>query len=241
MIQLTGVSCSYGEGDVLADLDLRIGRGDSVALIGPNGCGKSTLLKLLNGLVAARKGQYTFDGEAITLERLKQGPFAKRFHQRIGFLFQNSDAQLFCPVVEDEVAFGPRQLGLAPAEVARRVEDCLGLLSIGHLRQRAPYHLSEGEKRKVALASVLAMNPDVLVLDEPLNGLDPRTKRFLRGLLADLNGAGKTLVCSTHDFQYLDGVFQTAVVLDEEHRVARTGPFRQVIGDRAFLEARNIL
>jgi cobalt/nickel transport system ATP-binding protein len=241
MIDLEGIRCGYGQGDVLVDISLRVARGEAVALVGPNGCGKSTLLKVLNGLLAPRAGSYRFAGGRVTPELLRQPVYAKTFHQRIGFLFQNSDAQLFCPVVEDEVAFGPRQLGLAPAEVARRVEDCLGLLSIGHLRQRAPYHLSEGEKRKVALASVLAMNPDVLVLDEPLNGLDPRTKRFLRGLLADLNGAGKTLVCSTHDFQYLDGVFQTAVVLDEEHRVARTGPFRQVIGDRAFLEARNIL
>jgi cobalt/nickel transport system ATP-binding protein len=241
MIQLSGVSCSYGEGDVLAGIDLRIGRGDSVALIGPNGCGKSTLLKLLNGLVPARAGRYAFDGEAITLERLRQAPFAKRFHQRIGFLFQNSDAQLFCPVVYEEIAFGPRQMGLPEAEVARRVEGCLELLGIGGLRGRVPYHLSGGEKRKVALASVLALNPEVLVLDEPMNGLDPRMKQSLREIMVALNAAGKTVLCSTHDFKYVEGVFRTAVVLGDDHRVARVGAYPQIVNDEAFLRARNII
>lgn len=243
MIELTGVSCSYAEGEVevLRDLDLRVGRGDSVALIGPNGCGKSTLLKLLNGLTPARTGRYVFDGEAITPERLRQAPFAKRFHQRIGFLFQNSDAQLFCPLVHEEIAFGPRQMGLAEPEVARRVADCLDLLGIAALRDRVPYHLSGGEKRKVALASVLALDPEVLVLDEPMTGLDPRTKQSLRELLVALNAAGKTVLGSTHDFKYVEGLFRTAVVLGADHRVARVGPYQEIIEDERFLRAQNIL
>lgn len=241
MIELAGVSCSYGEGDVLSCVDASIPRGEAMAIIGPNGCGKSTLLKLLNGLVLPRQGTYRFDGEEISAARLKDPRFAKRFHQRVGFLFQNPDAQLFCPAVQDEIAFGPRQMGLGEEEVARRVEDCLQLLGIGKLRSRVPYHLSEGEKRKVALASVLALNPEVLVLDEPMNGLDPRMKRFLRGILLSLNEAGKTILCSTHDFHYIDGVFRTALVIGEEHRVVRTGPYQEVIGDEAFLRAQNIL
>jgi cobalt/nickel transport system ATP-binding protein len=241
MIELTGVSCTYGEGDVLAGIDVHIARGEAVAIIGPNGCGKSTLLKLLNGLVPLREGRYLFDGEAITPERLKESLFAKRFHQRIGFLFQNSDAQLFCPVVHDEIAFGPRQMGFDEPEVAQRVDDCLRLLGIEKLRSRVPYHLSEGEKRKVALASVLALNPEVLVLDEPMNGLDPRMKRFLREIILSLNESGKTVLCSTHDFKYIDGVFRTAVVLGEDHRVARTGSYHEIVNDKAFLRAQNIL
>jgi cobalt/nickel transport system ATP-binding protein len=241
LIELAGVSCAYDQGDVLAGLDLAAGRGAAIAVIGPNGCGKSTLLKLLNGLVPPRAGEYRFDGEPVTAVRLREPEFRKRFHQRVGFLFQNPDAQLFCPEVGQEVAFGPRQMGLGEAEIAGRVEDCLALLGIAHLRGRAPYHLSEGEKRKVALASVLAMNPDVLVLDEPLNGLDPRSKRFMRDLLVRLNQGGKTLVCATHDFQYLDGVFPTAWVLGEDHRLARSGPFGEIVADLAFLRERNIL
>jgi cobalt/nickel transport system ATP-binding protein len=241
MIKLSGVSFSYGEGDVLAQVDIAIPRGEAVAIIGPNGCGKSTLLKLLNGIVLPRVGRYLFDGEEISTASLKDAPFAKRFHQRIGFLFQNSDAQLFCPVVHDEIAFGPRQMGLSEEEVDRRVEDCLQLLGIGKLRSRVPYHLSEGEKRKVALASVLALNPEVLVLDEPMNGLDPRMKHFLREIILSLNESGKTVLCSTHDFKYIEGVFRTALVLGEDHRVARTGPYHEVFHDKAFLRAQNIL
>ena len=241
MITLDGVSCSYGEGDVLAQVDLAIARGEAVAIIGPNGCGKSTLLKLLNGIVLPREGRYRFDGEEISARSLKDPRFAKRFHQRIGFLFQNSDAQLFCPAVQDEVAFGPRQMGLGEEEVSRRVEDCLQLLGIGKLRSRVPYHLSEGEKRKVALAAVLALNPEVLVLDEPMNGLDPRMKHFLREIIQSLNQSAKTILCSTHDFKYIDGLFRTALVLGEDHRVARIGPYHDIINDKAFLRAQNIL
>jgi cobalt/nickel transport system ATP-binding protein len=241
MIELSGVSCSYGEGDVLSQVDVAIPRGEAVAIIGPNGCGKSTLLKLLNGIVLPREGRYFFDREEISARSLKDATFAKRFHQRIGFLFQNSDAQLFCPVVHDEIAFGPRQMGFSEEEVTRRVEDCLQLLGIGKLRSRVPYHLSEGEKRKVALASVLALNPEVLVLDEPMNGLDPRMKHFLREIILSLNESGKTILCSTHDFKYIDGVFRTALVLGEDHRIARTGPYHEIIHDKAFLRAQNIL
>ena len=241
MIELTGASCSYGEGDALSDVDLTIARGDAVAVIGPNGCGKSTLLKLLNGILPLRAGRYRFDGEEVSAASLKDAGFAKRFHQRVGFLFQNSNAQLFCPVVRDEIAFGPRQMGLAEAEVQQRVEDCLQFLGIAKLRTRVPYHLSEGEKRKVALAAVLALNPEVLVLDEPMNGLDPRMKRFMREIMLMLNQSGKTIICSTHDFKYIDSVFRTALVLGADHRVVRTGPYREIIQDRAFLQEQNIL
>jgi cobalt/nickel transport system ATP-binding protein len=241
MIQLNSVSCSYGEADALSQLDLSIAAGEAVAVIGPNGCGKSTLLKLMNGIVIAQSGHYFFDGEEISSKSLKSPVFAKRFHQRIGFLFQNSNAQIFTTSVYDEIAFGPRQMSLGEEEVAKRVEDCLHLLGIGKLRERVPYHLSEGEKRKVALASVLALNPEVLVLDEPTNGLDPRMKDFLGEVLLSLNKAGKTIICSTHDFHYLPGVFGTALVLGEDHRIARHGPYQELIDNKAFLRGQNII
>jgi len=241
MIELTDVSCSYGDGEALSNITFYVHPGESVAIIGPNGCGKSTLLKFLNGLVPARKGTYRFHDDTIDAARLKDKAFAKRFHQRIGLLFQNADTQLFCPVVHEEIAFGPQQMGLDPAEVASRVEDCLRLLGIEKLRDRVPYHLSEGEKRKVALASVLAVNPEVLVLDEPMNGLDPRMKAFLKDLIARLNAAGKTILCSTHDFEYVDGIFRKAVVLGEDHRIARIGPYQGIIQDKDFLRSLNIL
>jgi cobalt/nickel transport system ATP-binding protein len=241
MIELSDIVYDYGEGEVLSGISVSIAKGSSVAFIGPNGCGKSTLMKLLNGIVLPRSGGYHFDGAEVCARSLKDPAFAKRFHQRLGFLFQNSDAQLFCPVVHDEVAFGPRQMGLPESEVDKRVEDCLELLGIRELRSRVPYHLSGGEKRRVALAAVLALNPEVLVLDEPMSGLDPRMKSFLREIVASLNRAGKTIVCSTHDFAYVDGLFETAVVIGADHRIARVGPWVEIMADEKFLREQNII
>ena len=241
MLQLCDVSFSYAETEALSHIDLHVRQGEAVALVGPNGCGKSTALKMLNGLALPDNGSYAFDGEEVTERKLRDKAYAKRFHQRIGFLFQNPDSQLFCPVVYDDIAFGPRQMGFSEEEVEARVLTCLDLLDIGRLRQRIPYQLSEGEKRKVALAGVLALNPEVLTLDEPMNGLDPKTKRFLRDFLFDLKHAGKTIVCATHDFAYLDGVFDKAVVFSGEHRVIRTGCYGEIMADRSFLEEHNIL
>jgi len=241
MIRLQGVSCMYEGVPALREVDLEISRGDAVALIGPNGSGKSTLLKLLNGLLFPVDGCYHFDGQRITAAALKDDLFARRFHQRIGFLFQNPDTQLFCPSVQEEVAFGPRQMDLDDDEVGRRTGECLDLLGIAHLCQRAPWHLSGGEKRLAALSSVLALNPEVLTLDEPMNGLDPRTKRFLRQFLLEMRSAGKTIICATHDFIYIRDVFPTAVVISADHRVARTGSFSQIVEDTAFLEEHNLV
>ena len=241
MLELVDVVYDYGEGEVLSGISLSIAQGASVAFVGPNGCGKSTLMKLLNGLVLPLRGSYRFDGAEIGAASLKKPAFAKRFHQRVGFIFQNSEAQLFCPIVRDEVAFGPRQMGLPEDEVEKRVEDCLGLLEIGKLRSRVPWHLSGGEKRRVALAAVLALNPDVLVLDEPMGGLDPRMKNFLREIIASLHRSGKTIICSTHDFAYVEGLFETAVAIGADHRVARVGPWSEVMADEGFLREQNII
>lgn len=241
MIRLERISYSYGQTLALAGVDMDIAGGDAVALIGPNGSGKSTLMKVLTGLVVAEAGTYDFEGKRVDAASLADRGFSKNLHRRIGFLFQNSDAQLFCPTVAEELAFGPLQLGLSGTEVDGRVADCASLLGIENLLAKAPYQLSEGEKRKVALAAVLSLNPEVLVLDEPLNSLDPKTKLFLRDLLARLNAAGKTVIASTHDFTYLEGFFRTAVVLSSEHRVARIGPYEEVVGDRSFLQAHNII
>jgi cobalt/nickel transport system ATP-binding protein len=240
MIRLHGVSYSYEGSPALRDVDLEVVRGEAVAFIGPNGSGKSTLLKLLNGIVLPDTGSYTFNGEEVTGARLRDQVFAKRFHQRIGFLFQNPDNQLFCSSVEEEIAFGPRQMGFPEDEVSARAADCSELLGIRHLAERAPWHLSEGEKRKVAFASVLSLNPEVLALDEPMNGLDPRTKHFLRELLLSMSSAGKTILCATHDFRYVEGVFQRAVVFSEDHRIIREGTYDEVASDRDFLNANTL-
>jgi cobalt/nickel transport system ATP-binding protein len=241
MIELRDVSFSYPEAPILRGINLRVEEGESLAIIGPNGSGKSTLLKLICGLTPTFSGSFNFDGEALNAARLANAQSAKAFHRRIGLLFQDSDAQLFCSSVYDEIAFGPRQMGLCEADVAGRVMDLLGLFGLERYESRVPYHLSGGEKRKVALASVLALNPDAICLDEPMGGLDPKTKRALRDLIAALNASGKTFVCATHDFEYVEGLFSRAVVLSREGRIVRDGPYDEVLADKAFLEAQNIV
>lgn len=176
MIELKNVSYSYEGISALKNITIHINKGEAIALMGPNGSGKSTLLKLINGLIFPTSGIYTFNKEEITLKKLQNAKFSKVFHQKIGFVFQNSDVQLFCADVYDEIAFGPRQMGMNEDDVKQRVNDCLHLLGIEDFKHRQPYHLSGGEKRKVAIACVLALNPEVLVLDEPMNGLDPEPK-----------------------------------------------------------------
>lgn len=208
---------AYDEEATLRHIDLDIFAGDSVVLMGYNGSGKSTLLKAMNGLVFAQRGEYRFDGQVVDEKSMKDALFAKRLHARVGFIFQDSDAQLFCSNVEDEIAFGPRQMGLPEEEVAKRVDDVCELLDIDKLRARAPYHLSGGEKKKVAIACILSMNPDVYCFDEPLNGLDIKTRDWLYGFLKKLKASSKTLVIATHDQSLADALADYFVYMGEQH------------------------
>lgn len=242
MIDIKNVSYSYDdEVGALKNINLHINEGEAIALIGVNGSGKSTLMKLINGLIIAHSGSYYFDGEEINNKKMQNEDFSKSFHKKIGFVFQNSDVQLFCSNVYDEIAFGPRQMGMDEEEVKKRVEDTLKLLKIEDLRNRQPYHLSGGEKKKVSIATVVVLNPDVYIFDEPMNGLDPKTKRFLREFMIDINNAGKTILCSTHDFEYVNGVFKRAVVFSNEHTIIRDDNFDVVMGDKEFLYDNNII
>lgn len=219
LFSLENVCFAYEGHIALRYITLDVARGETIALRGPNGCGKSTLLKLLNGLVFAEEGTYRFDGEIISEKTLKDAKFSKRFHQRVGFIFQNSDVQLFCSSVEEEIAFGPRQMGLSEEEARQRTDDVIRLLDIEHLRERAPYHLSGGEKRKVAIACILSMNPEALVLDEPLAGLDRKAQEWLVEFLLQLKQAGKTLIISTHNDELAHTLADRLVTMDEEHQI----------------------
>ncbi len=242
MIDINNVSYSY-ENKVFAlkNINLHIEEGEAAALIGVNGSGKSTLMKLINGLITPDSGSYLFAGEEINDKKLQNEQFSKSFHKKIGFVFQNSDVQLFCSNVYDEIAFGPRQMGMDEEEVKKRVEDTLKLLNIEELGNRQPYHLSGGEKKKVSIASVVVLNPDVYIFDEPMNGLDPKTKRFLKEFMININRAGKTILCSTHDFEYVKGVFKRAVVFSNEHTIIRDGVYDEIMNDSNFLYNNNII
>lgn len=198
MIKLDDICFAYDSTPVLKHFSTEIANGEFVVIKGDNGCGKSTLLNIINALEFAEIGTYTFDGTVIDKKAMKNEQFAKAFHQKIGYVFQNTDAQLFCSSVYDEIAFAPRQMQLDEAEVAKRVDDMLKLTGTEHLKERAPFHLSMGEKKKVAVASVLAMNPQVLILDEPMNFLDKKSREWLVEFLNQMHSVGKTIIIVSH-------------------------------------------
>ncbi len=230
-----------GRFPALDRVSLEVDRGESVALLGANGCGKSTLLKLLDGLLFADAGAYRAFGTDVTEDHLDDDQFSRAFRGRVGFIFQNSDAQVFSPTVRDEVAFGPLNMGLEHDAVLARVEDTLAMLDITALADRAPYQLSGGEKKRVAIASVLAMNPEVLLFDEPTAALDPRTQQWMVELIAELHDVGKTIVLATHDLEAVPLVADRCVVLGEDHRVVRDGPTSAVLDDVTLLQSTNLV
>ena len=221
LLAVTGAAYAYlGRFPALEGVDLAIRAGERVALLGPNGGGKSTLLKILAGLVFPDSGSYRAFGMDVTEDALEDEQFAEAFRSRLGFVFQNTDAQLFSPTVRDELAFGPLNMGLDQDEVAGRIGDMLQMLNIEALADRAPYQLSEGQKKRVAIASVLVMNPSVLLFDEPTAALDPATQSWFLDLLDDLSHAGKTLVVATHDLATVQRLADRQVVIGEDHRIA---------------------
>lgn len=198
MIKLDDICFAYDSTPVLKHFSTEVANGEFVVIKGDNGCGKSTLLNIINALEFAEIGTYTFDGTVIDKKAMKNEQFAKAFHQKIGYVFQNTDEQLFCSSVYDEIAFAPRQMQLDEAEIAKRVDDMLKLTGTEHLKERAPFHLSMGEKKKVAVASVLAMNPQVLILDEPMNFLDKKSREWLVEFLNQMHSVGKTIIIVSH-------------------------------------------
>jgi cobalt/nickel transport system ATP-binding protein len=237
--RLQGVSFSYGASVAVRDVSFAVKRGETLALIGANGSGKSTLLKILDCLIHPSAGIMSFLGKRLDEEALRGG-LGRSFRERVGFVFAEPDVQLFSPTVFDELAFGPLQLGLSGEEVRHRVEELLDALGISTLRDRPPYTLSSGEKKKVAIASVLAINPQVLLLDEPTNGLDPRAQVWLYELIQGLKGL-KTFIIATHDLSMAGDLADRAIVLDEAHGVAADGPTAEILRDKDLLLRTNII
>jgi len=224
-----------GRFPALDGVSFSVRRGEKVALLGANGCGKSTLLKVLDGLVFPDSGEYHAFGAQVTEDNLEDEQFSMGFRARIGFIFQNSDVQVFSPSVREEIAFGPLQLGLSREQATARVDDVLAMLDIAELADRAPYQLSGGQKKRVAIASVLAMNPEVLLFDEPTAALDPRSQQWLVELIAELSRAGKTIVMATHDLDVLDLVADRCLVFSEGHQLVAEGGVGEILGDRELL------
>lgn len=242
LLTLERVSYRYLERfPALDDVSLAVAAGERVALLGANGCGKSTLLKILDGLIFAETGTYTAFGADVTEDHLEDEQFSRGFRSRVGFVFQNSDAQVFSPTVREEIAFGPLNMGMAADEVRARVDDTLTMLDIVDLGDRAPYQLSGGEKKRVAIASVLVMNPEVLLFDEPTAALDPRTQQWLVELIVELNDGGKTIVLATHDIDTLEVLADRCAVFSEDHRIVAEGDPASVLDDRELLLSVNLV
>jgi cobalt/nickel transport system ATP-binding protein len=239
---LDGIAFSYGSGDNLFNnLSLKIAGGESVCLLGANGSGKSTLLKIFCGLAFPCAGRLYAFGQEISEGLMEDNRVAQRYHRRVGFIFQNSEAQLFNTRVWDEIAYGPRQLGLNKQDIASRVEDVLNLLNLQSLADRSPYHLSGGEKKKVAVASTLILNPEVLILDEPTNGLDPKTQRWLIELLLELNKRGRTIITATHNLELAHAISKRALVLSEDHQLVFDGPSHEALTNKSLLMSVNLI
>ncbi|MHB8958822.1 MAG: energy-coupling factor ABC transporter ATP-binding protein [Candidatus Limnocylindrales bacterium] len=237
---LHGIRFVYGRRQVALDgIDLRIERGEQVVLLGANGSGKSTLLKLLDGIVGPTGGSMRAMGRDVAAVAAGQDAF--RFHREVGLVFQDPDIQLFSATVRDDVAFGPLQLGLPLDEVRAAVDAALAQMEITHLADRAPFELSGGEKKRAAIASVLSLGPDVLLLDEPTAALDPRTKWVLVNLIRRLGEGGKTLVTATHELDIVPIISRRVVVLGEDRRVLADGPTEAILADRDLLIRANLI
>ena len=219
IINLSHISYNYEEVSALNDISLEIYAGELIFFFFFYGCGKSTLFKLLNGLIFPTKGEYYFDNKKIDKNTLQDNIFAKNFHKRIGYIFQNPDVQLFNATVYDEIAFGPRQMNLDEEIIHQRVNELLIYLNIQHLQDRPPYHLSGGEQKKVALAAILALNPDILMIDEPLNGLDNKTRQWFKDFLIDFIKANKTILISTHEQELLSLPHSRIIKFNDEHTI----------------------
>jgi len=224
----------------LRGLSLGVDAGERVVLLGANGSGKSTLLRVLNGLYFPKRGLLRFDGMPLTADRLRDEQFALSFRRRVALVFQNPDVQLFNPTVFDEGAYGPLQLQWERSELVSRVEKTLEWMAITHLRDRSPYRLSGGEKKRVALASVMVLDPDVLLLDEPTASLDPRSQSQVVDLIQQWRGSPKTVITATHQGEIVESIADKVFVL-EAGVVVAVGTPTEILSDRELLLKTNLI
>ncbi|HUB83398.1 MAG TPA: energy-coupling factor ABC transporter ATP-binding protein [Bryobacteraceae bacterium] len=221
------------------DLTLAIPEGCRVALLGANGSGKSTLLRLLDGLIFGQSGTILFRGDDVSEQHMLDDEWALPFRRTVGMVFQNPDVQLFNPTVFDEVAFGPLQLRWPKDQIRERVDEILDRLRISQLKNRIPQRLSGGEKKRVALASVLVLDPAVLLLDEPTAALDPRSQSEVIDLMVEWGGS-KSVITATHDLGDLEDIADRCYVLDGGKLVAEGTP-AEILADTALLRRTNLI
>jgi cobalt/nickel transport system ATP-binding protein len=241
IFDIQNISYAYeGKQTALDSVSLTICAGESLVILGANGCGKSTFLKLLDGLYFPTQGSISAFGKPLTEEALRDDEYNFAFRRRVGLVFQDPDVQLFSPSVLDEVAFAPLQLGFSRGEVNRRIDSALSALRIEKLRDRAPHRLSGGEKRRVALASLLTLEPDVWLMDEPTTGLDPRSQSWLVEFIVGQQKQGKTMITATHDLSIAEEIASRICVFTEDHHVVGSGKPDEILNDHDMLHRCNL-
>lgn len=236
MLEVRDLKYSYNKDyQALKGVSLKIERGQMVALLGKNGAGKSTLFLNLNGIYEPDEGKVFIDGEELKYDKKS----LLKFRQKVGIVFQNPDDQIFAPTVEEDVAFGPLNLGLPMEEVQDRVEEALERVGMSGFEKKAPHHLSGGQKKRVAIAGILAMKPEIMVLDEPTAGLDPQGVTDLSILLNELNEEGITIVISTHEVDLVPNYADKVFVLVDGLLIGEGTP-KEIFAQPEILEKANL-
>ncbi|MBR2557500.1 MAG: ATP-binding cassette domain-containing protein [Methanobrevibacter sp.] len=236
MLKVNNVSYSYDDGtQALNNVSLDVKKGEIVALLGKNGAGKSTLFLHFNGIYKAESGEILIDGEPLKYDRKS----LVKFRQKVGIVFQNPDDQLFAPTVEEDVAFGPLNLGLSQEETQERVTNALKKVGMEGFERKAPHHLSGGQKKRVAIAGILAMQPEIMVLDEPTSGLDPKGASSILKLLYELNEEGMTIIISTHDVDLVP-IYSSKVYVISAGQIIKEGTPGEVFGDIDLIRSANL-
>ena len=236
MLEVQNIKYSYNKDyQALKGVSLKVEKGEMVALLGKNGAGKSTLFLHLNGIYEPDEGQVFIDGEELKYDKKS----LLKFRQKVGIVFQNPDDQIFAPTVEEDVAFGPLNLDLPMEEVQKRVTESLARVGMSGFEKKAPHHLSGGQKKRVAIAGILAMKPKIMVLDEPTAGLDPQGVTDLSILLKELNDEGITIIISTHEVNLVPTYAKRVFVLVDGLLIAEGSP-KEIFAQPEILEKANL-
>lgn len=235
------IGYTYDREPALSDITFSVEKGEKIALLGANGSGKSTLLQILAGLLFATHGEITAFGSPLTTRYFADQNREYAFRRNVGYVFQDSDVQLFNQTVWDEVMFGPLHMGMSEKEAVVRSEEAIEVLSIHQLVNRSPYTLSGGEKKKVALASVLAIKPDVWLLDEPTASLDPRSQSRLIDFLGERHSEGCTIITTTHDVVLLEEMAERVIIISEDHRIVADDSPKKILRNATLLAKNNLI